>query len=51
MLDISVIDADFLVTAFTLSSMLRAIFYVPQVVAVARCLDGARSIALSTWWM
>lgn len=51
MFDIFVIDTDFLVTAFTLSNMLRALFYVPQVVAVARSLDGARDIALSTWWM
>ncbi len=28
----------------------RAITYVPQIVAVWRCTDGARSISLLTWW-
>ncbi len=51
MFDTFVIDTDFLVTAFTLSNLLRALFYVPQVIAVARSVDGARDIALSTWWM
>lgn len=44
-------DTAWLVTAFALSNSLRALFYVPQVIAVARSVDGARDIALSTWWM
>lgn len=44
-------DTTWLVTAFALSNTLRALFYVPQVIAVARSIDGARDIALSTWWM
>jgi len=44
-------DPDWLVTAFAATNMLRALFYVPQIAAVARSVDGARDIALSTWWM
>ena len=44
-------DSSWLVSAFALSNAVRALFYVPQVVAVARSVDGARDIALSTWWM
>lgn len=28
----------------------RAITYVPQIIAVWRCNDGARAISLLTWW-
>lgn len=28
----------------------RAITYVPQIVAVWRCTDGAQAISLLTWW-
>ena len=46
-------DPLWLGTAFATSNTLRALFYVPQVIAVARSVDGARDIALSTWsmWM
>ncbi|KQW43416.1 MULTISPECIES: hypothetical protein [unclassified Roseateles] len=44
-------DQSWLISAFTLSNAVRALFYLPQVVAVARSVDGARDIALSTWWM
>jgi hypothetical protein len=44
-------DQSWLVTAFAVSNTVRAFFYVPQVIAVARSVDGARDIALSTWWM
>jgi predicted MFS family arabinose efflux permease len=44
-------DQSWLVSAFALSNAVRALFYVPQVLAVARSVDGARDIALSTWWM
>lgn len=37
--------------AFTAVNALRALFYVPQIVAVARSTDGAHDIALCTWWM
>lgn len=37
--------------AFATSNAIRALFYVPQIRAVARSNDGARDIALSTWWM
>ena len=33
------------------SNAIRALFYVPQIRAVARSNDGARDIALCTWWM
>jgi hypothetical protein len=36
--------------AFTATNAVRALFYVPQVMALARSAD-ARDIALSTWWM
>lgn len=49
--DLFALDPAWLVTAFALSNSLRALFYVPQVIAVARSVDGARDIALSTWWM
>lgn len=42
---------EWLIAAFSLSNSIRAVFYVPQVIAVARSADGARDIALSTWWM
>lgn len=36
--------------AFTAMNAIRMFFYVPQIVAVARSTDGARDIALCTWW-
>jgi hypothetical protein len=51
MADFSFIDADLIVSAFTLTNSLRALFYLPQIVAVYRSVDGARDIALPTWWM
>ena len=36
---------------FTSTNALRALFCIPQVMSVARSGDGARDIALSTWWM
>ena len=42
---------DWLATAFTATNALRALFFVPQVVAVARSDNGARDISLATWWM
>lgn len=42
---------EWLIAAFSLSNSVRAAFYLPQVMAVARSVDGARDIALSTWWM
>lgn len=44
-------DPSWLVSAFALSNSVRALFYLPQIVAVARSVDGARDIALSTWSM
>ncbi len=43
------VDTDWLVTAFVVSSGLRALFFFPQVWAVMRSRDGARDIVLSTW--
>ena len=40
-----------LALAFTAVNAIRALFYVPQIVAVARSTNGARDIALCTWWM
>ena len=51
MADFSFFDPDVLVTAFTATNSLRALFYVPQILAVYRSVDGARDIALLTWWM
>lgn len=51
MFDYITTDTGWLVTAFAISNTLRALFYVPQVIAVAKSIDGARDIALSTWWM
>lgn len=42
---------DWLIAAFSLSNTVRTFFFLPQVLAVARSVDGARDIALSTWWM
>ena len=44
-------DPEWLVTAFAATNMLRALFFLPQIAAVARSVTGARDIALSTWWM
>lgn len=40
---------DWLIAAFSLSNTVRTFFFLPQVLAVARSIDGARDIALSTW--
>jgi hypothetical protein len=45
------LNHDWLIAAFSVSNSVRALFYLPQVIAVARSVDGARDIALSTWWM
>jgi len=37
--------------AFSAVNSIRVVFYVPQIVAVARSVDGARDIALCTWAM
>ena len=37
--------------AFTGANAIRVVFYLPQIVAVARSTSGARDIALSTWLM
>lgn len=42
---------EWLIATFSLSNSVRVAFYLPQVLAVARSVDGARDIALSTWWM
>jgi hypothetical protein len=46
---------DFLPTwiaaAFSAANAVRSVFYLPQIVAVARSTSGARDIALSTWLM
>lgn len=44
-------NPDLIATAFTLANSVRVLFYLPQILAVARSVDGARDIALSTWWM
>ena len=44
-------DPHWIATAFSAVNSIRVVFYVPQIVAVARCTDGARDIALSTWAM
>jgi uncharacterized protein with PQ loop repeat len=36
--------------AYLLSNALRVFTYVPQIVTVWRCEDGARSLSLLTWW-
>jgi len=51
MTPLNLLDPHWLTAAFTFTNVVRALFYVPQVVAVARSVDGARDIALSTWWM
>jgi hypothetical protein len=45
------VDLIWLAWAFTATNAVRALFYVLQIVAVARRADGARDIALSTWTM
>jgi predicted MFS family arabinose efflux permease len=42
-------DPSWIATAFTAVNSIRVLFYLPQIVAVARSTDGARDIALSTW--
>lgn len=44
-------DLQWLATAFTVANTARAVCYLPQIVAVARSTNGARDIALVTWWM
>jgi len=42
-------DPHWIATAFGAVNSIRVLFYLPQIVAVARSTDGARDIALSTW--
>jgi predicted MFS family arabinose efflux permease len=42
-------DAHWIATAFGAVNSIRVLFYLPQIMAVARSTDGARDIALSTW--
>lgn len=44
-------DPHWIAAAFSAVNSIRVVFYVPQIVAVARSNDGARDIALSTWAM
>ena len=44
-------DPHWIATAFGAVNSIRVLFYLPQIVAVARSTDGARDIALSTWAM
>jgi len=44
-------DPHWIATAFSAVNSIRVVFYLPQIVAVARSTDGARDIALSTWSM
>jgi predicted MFS family arabinose efflux permease len=44
-------DPAWIATAFSAVNSIRVLFYLPQIVAVARSTDGARDIALSTWGM
>ncbi len=44
-------DPDWIATAFSAVNSVRVVFYLPQIVAVARSMDGARDIALCTWAM
>jgi hypothetical protein len=44
-------DLQWLATAFTVANAARAACYLPQIAAVARSTNGARDIALVTWWM
>ena len=41
--------AHWIAVAFSAVNAIRVVFYVPQIVAVARSTDGARDIALCTW--
>ncbi|KAB2876585.1 MAG: hypothetical protein F9K36_02235 [Burkholderiaceae bacterium] len=45
------LDPHWITTAFAAVNSIRVVFYLPQIVAVARSVDGARDIALSTWAM
>ena len=51
MSDLNLLDADWIAAAFAATNAVRALFYLPQIIAIARSTDGARDIALSTWWM
>lgn len=48
---LSDMDPSWIAAAFSAFNSIRVVFYVPQIVAVARSRDGARDIALSTWLM
>ncbi len=43
-----VLNPDWIAAAFTAVNSIRVVFYIPQIVAVARSVDGARDLALST---
>lgn len=44
-------DPLWIATAFSAVNSIRVVFYLPQIVAVVKSVDGARDIALCTWAM
>jgi hypothetical protein len=44
-------DPQWIATAFSAVNSIRVVFYLPQIAAVARSVNGARDIALCTWAM
>ena len=51
MSSLSVLAPEWFAAAFAATNAVRALFYIPQIIAIARSVDGARDISLSTWWM
>ena len=43
--------ADVILLAYGICNTVRVVSYLPQIVRIARDRDGARAIALSTWWL
>jgi len=44
-------ENEWIANAFALTNCLRVLFYLPQIAAIARSVDRARDIAVSTWCM
>ena len=48
MSSLSLLDPEWFAAAFAATNAVRALFYIPQTIAIARSDDGARDISLST---
>lgn len=44
-------NADLILCVYSLFNVLRVVSYLPQILRIAQDRDGAKAIALTTWWL